>query len=266
MNRREFLGAAAGCAIGGAAGAGAAGEGPGRQLLELRFFQFVSAEKQKAFDDFLAQAAVPAMNRAGIEPVGVFQMRKEDNAKEALSADGLGLYLLLPHNSPESFIQLGERLASDRKFLSDGSAVWNAPKSDPAYVRYQSTLMLAFKVCPKVEVPTKAPTRLHQLRIYESHSTERAIKKVEMFNEGGEIGIFRKCGMTPIFFGQSLIGPKLPNLTYMLGFEDQAAMDKAWAAFRGDPGWLKLKDAEPYKDTVSTVTNIVLRPSAGSQI
>jgi hypothetical protein len=266
MNRRQFLGTAAGGTIGSLAGVGFGGEGPARQLLELRFFQFASAAKQKGFEDFLAAAAVPAMNRAGIEPVGIFKMLKEDNAKQELPADGLGLYLLLPHNSPESFILLGQRLASDKAFLTAGSAVWNAPKSDPAYVRYQSTLMLAFKGCPRVEVPSRAPARVHQLRIYESHSSERAIKKVEMFNEGGEIGIFRKCGMTPVFFGQSLIGPKLPNLTYMLGFEDQAALDKAWGAFRGDPGWLKLKDDPEYKDTVTTVTNIVLRPAAGSQV
>ena len=266
MNRRKFLGMTAGGAIGGLAAGGLGGEGPGRQLLELRFFQFASAAKQKAFEDFLAAAAVPAFNRAGIEPVGVFKMLKEDNAKQELPADGLGLYLLLPHDSPESFIQVGQKLAADKAFLSAGSAVWNAPKSDPSYVRYQSSLMLAFKGFPRVEVPSRGPNRVHQLRIYESHSSERALKKVEMFNEGGEIGIFRKCGMTPVFFGQTIIGQKMPNLTYMLGFEDQAAMDKAWGAFRADPGWLKLKDAEEYKDTVTTVTNIVLRPAAGSQM
>jgi hypothetical protein len=87
-----------------------------------------------------------------------------------------------------------------------------------------------------------------------------------MFEAGGEIAIFRRCGMNPVFFAQTLVGWKLPNLTYMLGFEDPAAMERAWGAFRNDPAWLKLKDDPAYKDTVSTITNLVMRPAAGSQI
>ncbi len=126
--------------------------------------------------------------------------------------------------------------------------------------------MLAFDGVPQVEVPTTADSRLLQLRIYESHNTERAIKKIEMFNEGGELKIFRRCGMNPVFFGQSLIGAKLPNLTYMLSFENKEAMSKAWAAFGQDPAWLKLRRDERYKDTVSNVTNLILRPTTSSQI
>jgi len=142
----------------------------------------------------------------------------------------------------------------------------DAPKSDPAFLRYESSLMLAFDRVPQVEVPTRADSRLLQLRIYESHSTERAIKKIEMFGEGGELEIFRRCGMNPVFFGQSLIGSKLPNLTYMLSFASKEAMEKAWAAFGRDPAWLKLRKDETYKDTVSNVTNLILRPAASSQI
>ena len=126
--------------------------------------------------------------------------------------------------------------------------------------------MLAFDGASQVEVPTRADTRLFQLRIYESHSTERAKKKVEMFNEGGEIAIFRRCGMPPVFFGEALVGSSLPNLTYMLGFKDEAAMESGWGAFRKDPDWRSLSRDEAYKDTVSNITNLVLRPASSSQI
>jgi hypothetical protein len=72
--------------------------------------------------------------------------------------------------------------------------------------------------------------------------------------------------MDPVFFGESLIGPKLPNLTYMLGFDDMDAKEKAWSKFRVDPDWLKLKANTYYKDTVSNITNIMLRPASCSQI
>lgn len=141
-----------------------------------------------------------------------------------------------------------------------------APKDSPAYERFESSLLLAFDGCPQVEVPTLAESRVLQLRIYESHNDERALMKIAMFNTGGEIEIFRRVGMDPVFFGQALVGSKLPNLTYMLSFKDEQAMQEGWGKFGKDPGWLTLRNDETYKDTVSNITNLVLRPARGSQI
>jgi hypothetical protein len=106
-----------------------------------------------------------------------------------------------------------------------------------------------------------------QLRIYESHSEMAGAKKVEMFNRG-EIGIFKRVGLTPVFFGETILGQRRPNLTYLLVFDDKAALDKAWNAFRGDPEWAKLKAIPEYADKriVSKITNILLVPASCSQI
>jgi hypothetical protein len=72
--------------------------------------------------------------------------------------------------------------------------------------------------------------------------------------------------MNPVFFGQTLVGAKLPCLNYMLAFESQQALDGAWKAFRDDAEWKKLSADEDYKDTVSNITNLVLRPAEGSEI
>ncbi len=61
-------------------------------------------------------------------------------------------------------------------------------------------------------------------------------------------------------------GTKLPNLTYMLGFESEEALKAAWAKFGQHPDWLKLRNDPLYRDTVSTITNLLLRPTGGSQI
>ena len=42
-------------------------------------------------------------------------------------------------------------------------------------------------------------------------------RKIRMFDEG-EIAIFRKVGMIPVFFGEALAGRNLPQLTYMLAY------------------------------------------------
>jgi hypothetical protein len=279
MQRREFLAASAAAAVGlaadVAAGAQAAGaqdkdghgdESAGRQLIELRVYHFPSAGKQKAFAAFLADAMVPALNRAGARPVGAFTLAAKDNPELEVQPDPNDLYVVIPHQNAQSFLDLNTRLITDEQFLQAGQAVIAAPKSDPAFTRYETSLLRAFAAVPTVLSPAKGANRVAQLRTYESHSSERAMKKIQMFEQGGEIAIFRKVGLNPVFFGQAVAGSKMPNLTYMVAFDDERAMKAGWDAFRADPDWKKLSGDETYKDTVSNITNLVLRPVEGSQI
>ena len=259
MKRREFL--AASC-VAGAAGlsgmASAAGKSTGtKQYLELRHYELASAEKQKAFDDFLAKAAIPALNRLGIAPVGVFRMAENEDTN---------LWVLIPHNSLESVAAANTKMLADKQYQKAGLSVLSCPKDDPAYQRVASSLLLAFDKCPKVEVPSKKDSRLFQLRIYESHNTIMAKRKIDMFDNAGEIAVFRQTGLNPVFFGEALVGGKIPNLTYMVGFDDADAQKKAWDKFRVHPKWVQLKSDPYFKGTVSNITNLVLRPTAASQI
>ena len=260
MRRRDFL-AATGVAAVGTLGQVRCADGSSdkseREYYELRAYRLKSADKRKLMLDYLKAAAIPALNSIGIARVGVFTV---------LEPESPDLYVLLAHKSLESVVTASGLIGSDPDYRKAAAGVLDAPKSDPAYERIESSLMLAFEAIPRLEMPTKAESRIFQLRIYESHNSLAGKKKVEMFNTGGEIAIFRKAGMNPVFFGESLIGPKLPNLTYMLGFDDMDAKEKAWNTFRVDPDWLKLKANQYYKDTVSNVTNIMLRPASCSQI
>ncbi len=268
MKRREFFSTSAAATFGLATAglAQAASPGGGKDVLEWRRYSLDSPAKQKAFEAILANAAIPALNRAGVKPVGVFKMLKADNPKLKIEEDSNDLFVLLPHKSAESVVTLIARLAQDSWFTSEAAEALMAPKESPAYKRFESSLFLSFDKCPRVEVPTLADTRVLQLRIYESHNDERALAKIHMFNEGGEIAIFRKVGLDPVFFGQALIGELLPNLTYMLSFKNADEMGAAWGRFGKDPGWQALRQDETYKDTVSRITNIVLRPAKGSQV
>lgn len=260
MDRRDFLAASALAVAAGMSQEACAGEeaGGGKQYLELRHYEFGSGEKQKVFEDFLGEAAIPALNRLGVRPVGVF--------KDVTDKDGVGLWVLLPHDTLESVITCNTKMLGDGKFKSAGGVVLNSPMKDPVYKRFTSSLLLGFDKCPKVEVPSKKDSRLFQLRIYESHNAIMAKRKVEMFNTGGEIDLFRVAGLKPVFFGESIIGAKMANLTYMVGFDDIESKDKAWDAFINHPKWKKISSDPYYKDTVSNITNLVLRPSTSSQI
>ena len=68
--------------------------------------------------------------------------------------------------------------------------------------------------------------------------------------------------------GDTLIGPRLPNLTYMLSFGDISEMNDKWAAFGSDPEWKKLSASPRYafEPIVSNISNLILTPTADSQI
>ena len=100
---------------------------------------------------------------------------------------------------------------------------------------------------PRVRVPAETAgnkPRIFELRIYESHSETAALKKIEMFNEGGEIGIFDRVGLRSVFFGQTLIGRRQPNLVYMTVHQDMVAREKTWEDFRNSAG-LEGAELEP---------------------
>lgn len=267
MRRREFLAASAAAAMTalGRPGLAAQHSESGRQVFELRTYHFASTAKREAFEQFLAEAAVPAFNRAGLSPVGVWKLLAQDNPKLKLSADPDDLWVLLPHNSLESVATLEDRLAADQQFQTTGASILHGPKSDPPYTRYESTLLLAMEGVPRVSVPTKASTRVFELRTYESHNVEKARNKLEMFN-AGEFPIFARAGMPGVFFGGALAGPDLPQLTYMIVNEDMKDVQKGWAAFFNDPQWKKISGEPIYKDNVSKVISRFLRPAGGSQI
>ena len=241
MQRRQFLAvsaAAAASVLASNSSTRAADEPSARPFFELRRYHFPSAEKQKQYEQFLADAAVPAYNRASVEPVGVFKIVAKDNPALKLKENPTDLYVFLPHKTFESVLTFETRLAADEKFQSDGKQVLTAPKSNPAFTRYESTLLQAMEGAPHVDVPTKAPTRVFELRTYESRTNDRALNKLAMFN-AGEFDVFKKANMPGVFYGGAIVGEKLPQLTYMIvheSIEDAPKTGKPSAQFpRGEP-------------------------------
>ncbi len=273
MNRRDFVSAAmvtGGAWLAAGAGAAAQGAGAGRapsgpaEYYELRRYQLRRGPGQGIVDTYLRTAALPAWQRAGVGPIGVFNVM--------IGAGSPTFHVLLVHKSIDSIASLGDKLAADSEYEKAAAPYVNAEATSPAFVRIESSILRPFETVPKLELPfgggeAGRRSRIFELRTYESHSEKASKKKIEMFNRG-EIAIFRRAGLTPVFFGETLAGGDMPNLTYMLVYEDMAARDKQWAAFAADPEWRKLSTTPGYTDPeiVSSISNTYLRPTAYSQI
>jgi hypothetical protein len=255
MDRRDFVSAAMAGGAWLAAGAvtNAVQQRPVRaaEYYELRRYHLRRGPGQGIVDGYLKSAALPAAARAGAGR----RVQRDDRREGSTSL----------HACPGC-------LAADAEYQSAAAPYLNVEATSPAYVRIDTSLMRAFEGLPKLELPfaggdgARRP-RIFELRTYESHSEKAARKKIDMFN-GGEIAIFRRAGMTPVFFGETLAGAGLPNLTYMLAYEDMAAHDKQWSAFAADPEWKKLSATPGFTDPeiVSSISNMYLRPTAYSQI
>ncbi|MEJ2010163.1 MAG: NIPSNAP family protein [Acidobacteriota bacterium] len=265
MKRREFLAsslaatAAGGLAYGEPAGAsgGGAAAAQAREFYELRHY-VLHRSRANLTHDYLRDAAIPALNRAGIRPVGVFEV--------LVGPESPSLYVLIPHPSAESVLTGWERVRADKEYQERGAAFLNAPATSPAFVRVESELMAAFATHPRITPPPAGP-RVFELRTYENPTKNANLTKIKMFNSG-EIDIFKRVGFHPVFFGEKLIGPKWPNLTYMLASASVEERDKHWAAFGADPEWKKLSSIPEYTDEriICNITNYLLRPAAYSQI
>lgn len=229
------------------------------EFYELRVYTLKNDIQQKLVEDFYSEAAIPAFNRLGIKNVGVFT--------ELKPAGQTSLFVLIPYHSLVHFNEVIVKLEQDKVFQQKGTPYLTAPAVKPAYERIESSIMKAFAHAPKMVVPPNK-SRIFELRQYQSASEAAGKKKIEMFNEQGEIDIFKRLGFKPVFWGETVIGPLRPNLTYMVTFDDQEAKAVHWKSFVDDPQWKKISTVDGYSDAllVNKITSTLLLPAAYSQI
>ncbi len=229
-----------------------------RQYFEWLKYTLPTGKNKGRVENYYEKAAIPALNKMGITDIGVFYIKYGQNSPT--------LYVLIPHDSLDSLMNYRQKLMDDGDYREAATDFLESDISSPAYVRLERGLMHAFKGMPKLEPKKAMGERIFELRIYESHNYVKAQKKIDMFNDAGEIQIFRDTGLNPVFFGETLFGPSMPNLTYMLAFKNMEERDKNWKTFVNSSGWNAIKGLEEYKDTVSNISDIILRPAGCSQI
>jgi hypothetical protein len=269
VERRHFLAASIAASTLAAAGetvvqasATEAAASRRREFYQLRRYNLLSGEQLKLTESYFSGALIPALARLGLGPVGAFRLD--------IGPETPAYYLLIPGPAVESLAELNLRLPEDAEFLKAADPFWNATSVAPAFQRAEISLLAAFEGWPKLTPPAAAATkakRIFQLRTYESPSDGEHVRKVEMFHSG-EFEIFLNAGFHPVFFGDTLIGSRMPNLTYMLSFADLAELDAKWDVFRNDPAWKKLSSNPRYAfdSIVSNITNLILSPLDCSQI
>jgi hypothetical protein len=234
-----------------------------RDFYQIKIYTLENDQQEKRMDDYLQNAYIPAMNRIGIEHIGVFKQI------EAIDSVCKLIYVFIPFKSITQFEEIESKLRSDNKYLEDGKDYIDAPHNYAPYVRIENILLRSFESMKKYGIPehTTSPSeRIYELRSYQAATEKLYEKKVEMFNSGGESKIFIDLGFQPIFFGEVISGPSMPNLMYLTTFESEASHKTHWNAFSNSPNWLLLKEDTQYNNTVSKNEKFYLYPTDYSEL
>ncbi|MBP6688041.1 MAG: NIPSNAP family protein [Lacibacter sp.] len=233
-------------------------EASGKTYYQLTVYHYTTEAQEQVLDSYFQQALLPALHRQQIKQVGVFKAISNDTS--ALKK----VYVLIPFNSLEAIVAVPSKLQNDKEYQTKGAAFINAVYTAAPYTRMETIVLKAFALAPSLELPQlKSPKkeRVYELRSYESATEKIFQNKVHMFNEGDEVGLFKRLNFNAIFYAEVVAGSKMPNLMYMTSFENMADRDAHWKSFGSDPAWKKLSAMPEYKNNVSHIDIMFLRPA-----
>lgn len=235
-----------------------AGNKPKQEVYQLTLYQYKTAEQEVVLDSYCKNALLPALHRLGYKNIGVFKALANDTAAVK------NMYVYLPLKKLDDQLTLNQKLNADTAYLSAGAAYLDALYTAPPYTRMEVMLLKAFPLAPQMQLPVlKGPKneRIYELRSYESATEKIFRNKVKMFNEGDEIGLFKRLNFNAVFYSEVIAGSHMPNLMYMTCFENKADRDAHWKSFSSDPFWKTLSAMPEYQHNVSLNDTRFLRPA-----
>jgi len=228
------------------------------QYYEIRIYSAHSDAQRQRINDYWHDAAVPAYNRMGIQPIGVFT--------EQEAADTNKVYVLIPCDSLDTFGAIPAKLKADAEYQKAAADFLEAPKTNAAYDQFESFLLVAFDGMKHISIPPadKRPN-IFELRTYKSSSEGKGLNKIQMF-ESGEITVMKEVGLAPIFYGRVIAGENMPCLMYMTCGENADEHKKHWQGFSSSPVWKGLQADPQYKDNMIGMIRVILKRMPASEI
>ncbi|SIQ33675.1 NIPSNAP family protein [Maribacter ulvicola] len=229
-----------------------------KEYYELKTYTIKNNTQENMVDDYLKNAYLPALKRMGIENIGVFKVRPD---KFKISDK---IYVLIPFQTLATFENLEAMLAVDKTHLSAGADYIHATHDKKPYERISSVLLRAFTDMPNMKpskVKGERADRVYELRSYEGPTEAMYRRKVDMFNEGGEVELFENLGFNAVFYADVISGDKMPNLMYMTTFTNMKKRNALWKDFGTSDTWKKISVMDKYQNTVSHADIYLLYPT-----
>ena len=229
-----------------------------REFYQLTVYHYSNSSQEKIIDNYLQNALLPALHKMNIKNIGVFKNHSNDTLADKT------MYVLMPVKSLDDMLKVSSKLSIDKDYQSAGSEYLNAVYTTAPYSRIETVLLHAFSLAPELQLPKlngPRKDRIYELRSYESATEKIFRNKVQMFNEGDEVGLFKRLNFNASFYGEVIAGNKMPNLMYMTCHENKTARDANWKNFVDDSYWKKLSAMPEYQHNVSHIDISFLYPT-----
>src|SRR5689334_1369649 len=117
----------------------------GPLFYEWRQYSMRTGTQARRLDEYLQNALIPALNRLGHTPVGVFQV--------TFGLPSPTTFVLTPYETADALLGRDARLEADEGYTKAAAGYIDAPATDPAYVRQEVSILSAFPQFPRIVVP-----------------------------------------------------------------------------------------------------------------
>jgi 16S rRNA G966 N2-methylase RsmD len=232
-----------------------------QEYYQVTIYHFKDAVQKQELDTYLETAYLPALHRMGINNVGVFTPIANDTAIDKR------IFIIMPGKSLEQLTDLPGKLLKDDTYQLAAKKYMDAVYTDPPFKRMEKIIAKAFSKAPVLTLPALSGSkaeRVYEFRSYESPTEKLYRNKVQMFNEGGEVTLFKRLNFNAVFYADVVAGSNMPNLIYMTSFENMADRDAHWKTFSADPEWKKLSTDPIYQHNVSKAEVILMKAASYS--
>ncbi|MFQ5380823.1 MAG: NIPSNAP family protein [Dehalococcoidia bacterium] len=106
---------------------------------------------------------------------------------------------------------------------------------------------------------------IYELRIYTANPGK--MKELQNRFRDYTMELFERHGIKSVGYWTNSVGGRSDELLYLLGFENLAHREQAWAAFLADPEWRAVRqESEKAGPLVHHIENRILNPTAFSPL
>ena len=229
---------------------------PARDYYLIQVYHCSTAKQIATIDAFLKNTFLPYIHENGIQKVGVFAPLDNDTARDKR------LYVWVPFKNIQKLDELDQKIEALDPMGNAAIIHLESADSSLPYTRIEKIITRAFKFQPQYVTKstlTKSSSRVYEYRSYESPTEAMHLKKVHMFNEGGEVTLFESLNFNAIFYSKVIAGSSMPNLIYMTSFNNMEDRNAHWKSFGEAPLWKKISAAPEYLNTVNRNETVLMR-------
>lgn len=229
----------------------------------IKVYHCANLQQVSHVEEWAGNQLKPFLKKHNVPVVGIFMPVTNDTAVDKK------LMLWMPLTDLNILGKIEDAFGSIDPFGNDPLIHLDSFQNNAPYSRIESTLASAFRLHTKYSLKKSfesSPDNIYEYRSYESATEDLHLRKVEMFNEGGEIDLFKRLDFNAIFYSRAIVGPRMPNLIYMTSFKNMDERNNHWKAFGNDPKWKELSAMPKYANSVSRNETILMKASKYSDL